>query len=166
MTIYRWKVGSERKGGDVQAIGQILSDLVQQHGDRLKPSVIVDAARPETSPLHSQFTWDDVKAADLYRRQEARMVMNSIRVVVDEDSEPQPMFISVIETVFDEPDRAYVTTARAMRDAELTAQILQQARRDIASFRQRYGHLKELAEVADYADASLVALAKESTTAA
>lgn len=165
MTTYRWKSqATEIKGGNVQLIGQRLAELVEAHGDRLKPQVIVDEARSKKSPLHMLFTWDDKHAAELYRRVEARKVMQQIQIVIDDDAAPQPMFISVIETISeDEEERAYVTTARVLSDAVLTRQVLERAYDEMRTFRDKYGHFKELAKVADVAQGEISALMMEKT---
>jgi len=155
MTTYRWKPGIPAKlGADAQTIGVELAALVLSHQDRLTARVIVDEARPSNSPLHPLFEWDDVAAAELYRETQARLVMRSIEVI-QEGQAPQRMFVAVVEQVSGEEQRAYVTTARVMSDPELTAQVLQQAMDYIESFRGRYGHFKELAQVADQAQQSL-----------
>ena len=59
------------------AVAKALADLHQQN-DGLRPSEVVAAAKPKTSPLHCEFTWDDTKAAHEYRLNEARHL---IRVV-------------------------------------------------------------------------------------
>lgn len=161
MTTYRWRSGSERTGGDVQAIGQRLAELVESHGDRLKAQIIVDAARPKESPLHTLFTWDDKYAAELYRREEARNMLRKIEVVIDGE-EPQRMFINVVETISeDEEERAYVTTARVLSDAVLTRQVLARAYDEMRTFREKYGHFKELAKVADAAQSEIGLLMEE-----
>src|SRR3990167_11202027 len=148
MITYRWRAGA-RKKGDVNAIGVELSKLSDAHGDRLKAQVVLDAARDPESPLHSAFTWENDIAAEHWRRNEARILMRDVLVVIKDNAPPQPMFISVIETIEDEEDRAYVTTARVFSDAALTRQVLHRAYGEMQSFREKYGHFKELAKVAD-----------------
>lgn len=154
MTTYRWKAGRS-KGGDVQKIGQQLQSLVDRHGDRLTAPMVVDAARPKTAPLHSMFEWNDDKAAEMYRRWQARDLMSTIEVVVTEGEPPTPMFVNVVERVGDEDMRGYVTTARVLSDPVLTAQVLEKASDAIEAFRDRFGRFKELARVADAAQGSI-----------
>lgn len=164
MTTYRWKSDHFKRLGNAQLIGQQLAGLVEEYGDRLKPQHIVDAARDEKAPLHSAFTWDDTHAAELYRRAEARKVLQTI-VVVETNTAPQPMFVSVVEEVEGVDDRAYVTTARVLSDSVLTRQVLLQAHGEMTTFREKYGHFKELAKVADAAQSEITALMQEQTEA-
>ena len=45
---------------DPQKIGEALQYIADQHGNRLTPKAIVEAARAEESPLHPHFEWNDV----------------------------------------------------------------------------------------------------------
>jgi hypothetical protein len=44
-----------------------LERLAAEYGDDLTPQIVVDAARPPDSPLHSLFEWDNAKAARKHR---------------------------------------------------------------------------------------------------
>lgn len=48
----------------------------------LKPSLIVEEARAENSPLHPYFEWDDSKAGENYRRDQARKLIKEIKVEI------------------------------------------------------------------------------------
>lgn len=157
MTTYRWRPGHS-KGGDIQKIGEQLQSLIDRHGDRLTAPIVVDAARPKSAALHSQFEWSDEKAAEMYRRWQAREVMNKIDILIEDCEAPQPMFVNVVERVGDDDLRGYVTTARVLSDPVLTSQLLEKASDDIESFRERYGRFKELARIADAAQEAINAL--------
>ena len=49
-----------------------LKRLAAKNRGLFLPEAVVEAAKPETSPLHSQFTWDNTEAAKKYRIWEAR----------------------------------------------------------------------------------------------
>ena len=66
-------------------VQQVAQQIYEQTGS-VKPSALVEAARPKTSPAHRGFTWDDKKAAHLRRLDEAR---NWIRVIVVKASEDE-----------------------------------------------------------------------------
>lgn len=59
-------------------VQQVVQELYDQTG-AVKPGALVEAARPKESPAHPGFTWNDKKAAEQYRLEEAR---RWIRVVV------------------------------------------------------------------------------------
>lgn len=162
MTVYRWKPGSEWRNGDVQRVGEQLKTLADEHGDQLTPTLIVEAARPEDTPLHRLFEWNNDRAAELYRRQQARRVMQSIEVIPNADSSPRKMFVAVVEKKpSGDVSKVYVSTERAMSDVELTLQILNAAMDFIESFRSRYGQFKELALIADRAQMDIHGLMRK-----
>jgi hypothetical protein len=113
-----------------------------------QPGDIVDDARPEDSPLHDAFTWDDGEAADKFRLQEARHLCNSIIIIRDETpgAPEAPAIVSVVDhKTF---DRAYVTTIEAYSDADYRKQMLADAKAGLLAWRHRYNQLeKELGRI-------------------
>lgn len=63
------------------AIEQRLQEIADRDGHLTADAVIEDAQHPE-SPLHDQFEWDDAKAAMEARRETARRLIRSVKVVV------------------------------------------------------------------------------------
>ncbi len=47
-------------------------------GGRLRPSAVVEAARPSDSPLHDLFEWDDRVAASAFRLEQARGIIRTV----------------------------------------------------------------------------------------
>lgn len=63
----------------------------------VKPSVLVDAARPVDSPAHDAFEWDDSKAAEEYRLSQARNWIKNVTLVIEDRDEVMvhvPSFVS------------------------------------------------------------------------
>ena len=50
---------------------------------RLTPEQIVDEARPEDSILHPCFEWDDSKAAESWRIEQARDLIKRVKIMVE-----------------------------------------------------------------------------------
>ena len=55
---------------------------IENRQGRLDPQSVVAAARNKKSPLHKQFEWDDTKAAEKYRLEQARELIRLVRVEV------------------------------------------------------------------------------------
>lgn len=53
---------------------------------RLKPEDVVNEAKKPSSPLHDYFEWDDEKAANEHRLEQARQLIRSVRVVISEQN--------------------------------------------------------------------------------
>lgn len=156
---YAWKDGRGLKVS-AQAVGEEL-ERIETRGNGVTPEAVVDAARPVESLLHPFFTWDDGLAAELYRQQQAAgEIIRPLRVIVcrEEDGKPQKQIAFVSVRVVDEsdaPTHRYVTTARAMTDTVMRQQVLDDAMIQLRGWRNRYGHLEELAGVVRIIDEQL-----------
>jgi hypothetical protein len=73
-------------------------ERIREENGKLTAEPIVEAARPESSPLHPAFNWDDESAAHQHRLWQARQLIRSIRVVHDEAEESEPVYIHVSRT--------------------------------------------------------------------
>lgn len=91
---YKFKSGTTYRGVDAQEAGQELERIHVLSGGKLLVGQIIEYARAESSPIHNIFTWDDQKAAHLFREHEARKFL---RVVIEVDSEghERPAFWNV-----------------------------------------------------------------------
>jgi len=84
--------------GTLQAgVQEVVSEIVKRDG-LIKPSILVEAARPKTSPAHNAFEWDNKKAGSEYRLMQARQWIRKV-VVVYEDREER--LVHVPNIVFD-----------------------------------------------------------------
>jgi hypothetical protein len=110
----RTKSGSRTyRGIAPRTIYNTLEKLRKRSGGKLKTKSIVDEARPESSPIHNGFTWDDEKAAELRREWEARMLVKSIVIIREEGEDPRPAFVTVrikTDDDGDESDQHYQNT--------------------------------------------------------
>jgi hypothetical protein len=60
-----------------------LERLLKKNGGLLKVDMVVDAARNPRSPLHSHFEWDDTVAAEQYRREQARYLIQKCNITIE-----------------------------------------------------------------------------------
>jgi hypothetical protein len=153
MKTYTWTEGAHIKT-DAQRVGEVLVELQSENGGRLTPRVYVDAARPSESPLHPTLEWDNLRAAELYREDQARHVIRCIRVATPNEKgeqEQRRVFVNVIESVDGEDQNGYAPLARVLSSDDLRQQLIVQARRDLAAFKKRYAELADLVSVADAA---------------
>lgn len=108
------------------------------------PQNIVDYAEehPE-SELYKCFTWDNEKAANEYRKTEARQVM---RLLVFKDEETEvPTKIRVLQKT----SEAYTPVKLIVRDQDEYRMLLERAYAELATFKERYKNLVELEQVLD-----------------
>jgi hypothetical protein len=115
---------------------------LEQAGN-LSAKGLLDANRPEDAPLHNEFEWVDSIAAEKYREQQARHLINSI-VVVREDVGAVRNFFKITEG-----DSRYSSLSVILEDEDSKAALLRQARRELMAFETKYRTLSELSAVFD-----------------
>ena len=154
---------------DVQAqvYGERIEVLQEEFNGEVTPDVVLDDAKGIDSPLNEFFEWDDTQAAIQYRRSQARYLLRSIHVVVKvndketttrafhrvtiKEEEPEPADNGHEE---DEPEArcVYVSVQRVFTDAELRQQAIEEALRQLTSWRNRHQQYQELAHVFQFID--------------
>ena len=143
---YRWKSGFS-PGVAADAAGPELERIRAEQGV-LRPGDVVAAARPEESPLHAAFSWDDSEAAEQWRQQEARRLLSGIRIVMAGNAGQKPILAVNYVSVLDrERGRGYQPIGDVMGDAENRTRLLLEARQQLEGFVRRYQHLEELAAI-------------------
>ena len=156
--IYKWKASARYKA-DAERIGAELIEI-----GTIIPEEIVNFAEDEETELHKCFTWDDAKAAHLYRIDEARGIVQSI-ITVDESPDREPIEYRAFESVIIGEQRQYVPTRTALGDKDLRKQVLDEIKTSIGELSAKAKTYRYLAESElDTAQMHLQA-AKEAVTA-
>jgi hypothetical protein len=137
-----------KSGGDAdpQIIGEALADIAAEAGGDLTPKRVVDAARPDTHPLHRHFEWDNAAAAERYREGQARKLIQCITIERDEEP-PAPAFVSIADR-----GRSYRPIDVVLKSVDLRKRVLAQAKRDLESFRARYRDLTDVCGLIESAE--------------
>lgn len=129
-----------------------LTRIYQQRGE-LTRSVTVEEARDPSSPIHSDFEWDDTIAGHKYRLEQAGALIRSVKIeyvpAPDGTSGPYDRRDRRIEC------RAFVSVERAdgppsyepveivARDESKKAIVLRAMEREWRQMKATYGHLEE-----------------------
>ena len=132
-----------RKRASPQRIGEELAKIAADGKGHLTPKAVVNAARADRSPLHRFFEWDDAKAAESYRLDQARTLIRAIKIVDDEREEPAPAFISIAG----KGGTSYRPLADVLGNSDLQLVALQSAERDLLAFEKRYRSMAEICSV-------------------
>ena len=146
--IYKWK---RNYPVDAQVAGEFLDSIAKRDGGIL-PEVVVSESRNEEAVLHKCFEWNDDTAAEKYREGQARsLIKNLITVNIVRDEEKLvPSFVSVkIAQHEDNDSRRYVSIETAMNNSAMRDYVLQDALRELNSFRKKYRELQELSNIFD-----------------
>lgn len=144
-----------RKGFQIktnpQIVGEYCYQLEQKKGGKLTPKELVEAARDVNSPLHNEFEWNDTKAAQKYREWQARYIISSIEVKLTYiPSEPERIDVKITEKSsgvkfyhsLDNDGTGYENVFSISEDEEKTKRLLENCKKDIGSFREKYNTLR------------------------
>lgn len=136
-----------------QIINGVAASLIEREVEKIErkhgvchPAMLVKAAAKETSPLHGLFEWDDSEAARQWRVHQARRVINTLRVVVDDQITQRPAFVHVRRITPEGVADGYMATHRALA-GDTREQVLKDALGVLEGARRRYESLGELAPV-------------------
>lgn len=123
-----------------------LKRIARANGGLLQPDVVVSEARPASSPLHSRFEWDNSVAGQQYRLWQARQLIRVSVEVLQGTDEMTDVFVS-LTTDREKESGGYRMVVDVLTNAQMRAQMLADALEELATFREKYRQLKELAAV-------------------
>ena len=145
--------GSRITVGQAQAAGEVFTDLLERHG-AVKAELVLDAGRPENSPIHAYFTWDDGEAAEKHRISEAQTLIRSVRVIRDDmpaQEQPAVRYLLSVEATEGETrfeGKAYLPLPDIKNNPEYRRQVLQDALSEFRSLQRKYRDLEaELGQI-------------------
>ena len=147
------KAGARVKPGTAQNIGALVDEITQVHGNGIDPDdlhdTIVERSRPEHSPTHDDFIWDDAAAAKVQRRDQARYYVRSIEVQPSEEVYADRPYRQVVVLPKEDGSSVYMKTEKVLADKGWREIYLDKAQRDIIGMQRRYEQLTELCAVLD-----------------
>ena len=141
--IYSWKY-QQRISANVA--GKRFEELEKIHGE-ITPRIVLDDARDENAVLHPCFEWDDSKAAEAYRLNQAGMMIRALVVTIEKTETPTPTRAYVNVSSMDEKQGRFISVQAALSDEELRTAVLTRAVMELSQFRRKYEDLQELADV-------------------
>lgn len=127
------------------AIKAELETIRKSNNGFLRPQEVVEYARNPDSALHSHFTWDDSEAAEKYRLAEARALIRVSVVVEPTTSEKVRAYVSL--TGDRNADGGYRAIAEIINDEVLVEKLLDDALKELASFKRKYEKLKGISNL-------------------
>lgn len=139
---YTFKKEARISGIDAQVVGEMCEELSNTIG--LTPKTLLDANREENTPLHDYFEWRDDVAAEKYREEQARYVIRSI-IVVEEEKPEVKAYVPVIV----EGKHEFKHVETVVKSADLTQQMLENAKRELFAFRVKYNKLRDYVELSE-----------------
>ena len=144
------------KGLKPEVVEQELQRIYDQSGGILEARTLWTESADEDAPLHSAFTWDDSVAGPLWRDQEARGLIRCVSLAEDPQSKAgRKGWVHV--TVGDVS--GYQPTVVAMANPDTRAQVIGEAREDLAAARRRLADLEGSVKAVKAVDAAMVEVA-------
>lgn len=130
---------------DPQVAGTALAAIAEKEGV-IKPETVVEQSRPKKAALHSYFEWDDGKAGEMYRTDQASKLIRCVRVVTEESQEAESVlhrpFIHINSTPTQEA--GYYPSAFVMSHADMRNQAISDAISHLSRARERLKEYREL----------------------
>jgi len=142
---YTWRDGA-RFPVKPQVAGEELERISNENDGNLTPRSVVEESKPEEAPLHPCFEWDDERAAELHRDEQARNVIRSVHVTIEDSGNTEPQ-ISYINVEVENVGSSYLPADRVMQDPDLRKQALNDALILLRGVQRRYQNLEELRDV-------------------
>lgn len=126
---------------------KVYSDINQI--EEKTPQNLVDYAEEHPDcELYKCFTWDDRKAANEYRKSEARQVLRLLVYTEDTEEDEEPIQIRVLQNV----EQEYKPVKLIVKNNDEYKTLLKRAKAELAAFRVRYKQIAELETVLDAID--------------
>lgn len=115
---------------------KLLIQLARRNGGVLKVDDVLDEAKDETSPLHKHFEWDDTAAADKYRRDQARYLIQKCKITLIEN---EPVSIRAFVSLQSDRDAGggYRLTSEVVTDERRKQELLHDIQLTIARWTQK-----------------------------
>ena len=146
-SVYEWNKRSRRYPVPAQEAGEYLEDLTKKNGS-LTAKLVLDESRPKDATLHPCFEWDDSKAAESYRKEQARKLIGDIvcvKVITRDDEEekkeePKRVFVNVSPLP---KEGCFKTASAVVHSVDESQIVLANALKELKNFVRKYEILKE-----------------------
>ena len=131
-------------------ISEELEQIRQANNGLLDPVMVVEYSKDKNTLLHDKFEWNNIKAGNQWRLHQARQIIRLELTVVNSGKGkevPTRTYVSLQTDRKSDPGRGYRTMIDVMSDADLTKQLLAEAKTDMDRFRTKYRTLTVLSNV-------------------
>jgi hypothetical protein len=107
---------------------EVLLALAKANNGLLTVDTVISEARSVLSPLHSWFEWDDSKAAENYRKWQARVLITRCRISLE--TKPAQVVRAFVSLSSDQrAGGGYRLMANVLSDSQLSAQLIMEMRK-------------------------------------
>ena len=143
---YVWREGRTPPRVDAETAAVELKRIYEKFNGYLIPDNVVEESKPVQAPLHGVFDWDDQKAADNWRRQQARLLIRSVQIeFADKSRQPVWVHTEILPPGRTQPIRFYQDASKIVERPDEWQVAVQEAERGLMQAAQRVDVLRALA---------------------
>ncbi len=143
---FRWKDRFTSNGVSANEAGRIIIELQENDSGLVTPEQIVRHACHPENPLHRLFEWDDTKAAEQFRLEQARNILRSL--VYDVEIIPGKVEeIRYTVNVMQNGQNGYASIETALANDDLSRQVIDEASRYVQIAIKRLSQYRQMAKI-------------------
>lgn len=146
--IYTWNFPVP---ADANAVGAELEGISEETGGKVTPEVVLAKASDESSSMHPLIEWDNTKAAERFRRDQACSILRNIQIRVIQTpyatEGPKTIEIRPYINVVEQGERFYSPLAVVVKVDEQREYALRDLRLALAAWRRKSAIFAEFAAV-------------------
>ena len=144
--IYEWRSKDIHYSVPASTVGKIFEKIEKKNGSVTNKSVL-DSARPESSPIHKVFEWDDDVAAEKYRLSQAGQLIRNLVIATESAESSEPIMVRAFVDVSEKREGSYIGVVHAFSEEETRERVLSDAIRELNSFRKKYSNYQEFSKI-------------------
>ena len=132
-----------------QEVGEHLESLEERDG-YVTFETFLDSARPEDSPMHKLFEWNNEVAAEKWRRQQSSVIINSLRVTItSQDNEVRQLSAFVNTKNRNVEKGRFVSITTAVRKEDIMKHVIAEAKKELQWINRKYESYQWFAKMKD-----------------
>ena len=139
--VFSWKEGSRHKV-DPNIAGTVCAEM--EAAGTLTADNLVEVSKPKNAPLHSEFEWNNTKAAEEWRKHQARNIINSL-VIVTEPEEPAQGVRAFFK--IEAREQHYESVVTIVQREDKYEALKATALRELIAIQRKYQQIAELGKV-------------------
>lgn len=139
--VYQWKDGTQYKT-DANVAGKVCAEM--EAAGTLTAGNLVEASRPKTAPLHNEFEWNNTKAAEEWRKHQARNIIHSL-VLVTEPGRNDGTVRAFFKLEAKAPN--YESIVAIVQQEDKYQALKDAALRELIAFQKKYAQITEFGKL-------------------
>lgn len=141
--VYKWK--DYKYPIKAEVVGKHFEKVEKKYGELTSVNVL-ESARPEKSPIHSLFEWNDTQAAEKYRLEQASKLIVNLSVEVQTEDK-KPLICRAFVNVSEKKNGSFINIESAFKSEETKDIVLKRALQELQAFEQKYKNLELFADL-------------------